>query len=422
MRKSFIIFLPIYLFTFIWAFTFLLYFLNPFHLPPLKGYTWFVILSSLGMIYVGFFSGKILSGGLKFEINQEIQYHSKLPIPAKLLKRVVLIFTSLSLLGIVGKNILIIKAIGGIQEFFINPGFTRNFIIQINQGEIKTNIVLLKLFSYLSSFAFPCTFIGGVLYTIPRHKIISFYPVVASFIASTLAFHRSVFIASYGHWLISAYIFTYFLPQIYRNKAIKSLLRQVLYFSIIFVVFSIIILFVRFYYYNPEQAQVLFNSFYFYIAGNLWMLDRYLILDKPPLYGLSLFRSIVSWMSAFGLFDKSSIVPPHYEFYKIYNTAMNTFTFIRIPYEDFKLIGLLIIAYIWGFFTYVGMKIYTERFTFLRLGIAATITFYLFWSFYTFNWTDITALIFRLTLLMFLDLYIQYREKVKQNRPFLSEI
>jgi hypothetical protein len=120
-----------------------------------------------------------------------------------------------------------------------------------------------------------------------------------------------------------------------------------------------------------------------------------------------MFRSIVSWLRAFGLLEKSSIIGPHYEFYPIYNTHMNTFTFIRIPYEDFKFIGLVIISYFWGFFSFIAMRFYLNKFTFIRLGIAATVTFYLFWSFYHFNWTDLTALIYRLALLSAVDIYLR---------------
>ena len=407
MRKSFVEFLPIYVLTFIWLLTFSLYFWNPFHLPDIRTFTWVVLLTGISMIYIGYFSGIALSSGFSFQIKVTVPNRSDFPFPVKSLKRLLFIFSTISLIGVLGRIYIVMEEIGGIEKFILDPAFTRQFIIQVKTGEESVNLFAFKIFSYMRSFMFACIVVGGILYTIPKCKLISIYPLIVAFIAAVLDFQRGTFIGHYIHWLISAFIFVYYQPKFFQKRAFRSILRQIIYFIIIFALFSLFVLLLRFFFKNPTNLILIVNSFYFYISGNIWILDKYLVLDPQPLYGLSNFRTIVSWFSALGLADKSSVLPPHYEFYPIYNTAMNTFTFVRIIYEDFKFPGIVFISYLWGMFTFISVKAFVRRFSFVRVGIVVIMTFSFFWSFYTFNLIYITLNIVRLAQLAVLDYFIK---------------
>lgn len=413
-RKSIFLLTPIYVLTLVWSLTFLLFFLNPFQFSPLKPYTWFVLLTSLSLIYIGFFTSKLLSQGFRFVIAEKLSQRNDFPFLILELKPILFILTVISFAGIIGKNVLIFKAIGGIDELIKNPAFTRHFIIGVEQGDIAINVFAYKIFSYMGSLVFICTLLGGLLYTIPKSKIVSIFPLFVSFIAAVFSLQRAAFIQNYLYWLISAFIFIYYQPVANQKKAINTILRQLLYFVIIFLIFSLFILVLRFLFAKPEKFLLIFNSFYLYIVGNIVLLDKYLVFEHQPLYGLSIFRSIVSWFATFGLAEKSSILPTHYEFYPIYNTIGNTFSFIRPLYDDFKLPGLLLISYLWGLFSFISINAYLRKFTFVRLGIASIFIYSLLWSFYGFAFIHITSTIWRLFLLLLLDLYMkEYSLKTK---------
>lgn len=361
------------------------------------------------MIILGFFTGKFLSQGLEFQIFEKVPDFRNYPFPIIPVKRIVFIFTTISLLGILGKNYLIIEAIGGLQKFILNPSHSRQFILEIETGSGEVNIPLYKMLSYMSSFVYVSTLIGGLIYTVPRSKLISFYPLVVSFLAALLTLQRAAFIGNYVSWLICAFIFIYFQPKSHQQKAFRAFLRQILYFIIVFILFSLLILLLRYLLASPEHILIIINSFYIYIAGNIWLLDTYLLRDKALLYGLSIFRSIVSWFSAFELMDKTSIISPHYEFYPIHSTLANTFTYIRVLYEDFGIIGLVAVSYLWGLFSFSAVKVYLKKFTFLRAGLVAVMVFSLFWSFYGFELIHITQYLWRFVQLAAVDAYISHK-------------
>ena len=406
MKKIYIEHLPIYVFSFIWCVTLSLFFLNPFDFPPISNYTWFVLICGISMVFIGFFSGKILSNDFNINIHSVYNNEKELHFPVNLISKLILIFTSFSLLGILLKTYIVMNAMGGFYEYIMMPSETRDFILQIGFGEGPVNPITYKIVSYMGSLIFACVVVGGTIYTFPKKKLISVYPLFVSLIYSIVEFKRSSFVANYIYWLISAFVFIYYQPLKIQKKNIKSLFKQLIAFTIILVVFSLSILLMRYYYYTTSFKNVLINSFYFYIAGNIWFLDKFLSTDPELLYGLSLFRSIVSWFSRFGLMEKSKVLMHHYGFYTIKSVSMNTFTYIRVLYEDFGLIGVVFISYIWGIISYLVMKLYLNRFTFVRVGLVAIIVFTLIWSFYGFNLVYITSYIWRIIQLALLDFYL----------------
>ena len=127
--------------------------------------------------------------------------------------------------------------------------------------------------------------------------------------------------------------------------------------------------------------------------------------------GASIFRSFIKFFVLFGFLDKGSYMAPHYEFYRLYNTMGNTFTYLRIPYEDFNLLGVMIISYLWGGLGYFAMRLYLLRFTFIRFGFAALVILSFFWSFYGFNIIHITAWIWKLLILAMVNMFLLKKNK-----------
>jgi len=75
------------------------------------------------------------------------------------------------------------------------------------------------------------------------------------------------------------------------------------------------------------------------------------------------------------LIEKSTLLSPHYEFYRLYDVVGNTFTYIRIPYEDFGLIGVIIFSYFWGMVGFFILKKYLDRFSLVRVYLSALIIY-----------------------------------------------
>jgi len=176
------------------------------------------------------------------------------------------------------------------------------------------------------------------------------------------------------------------------------------------------VLFLRHFFVLGSDLDKLVNSFYFYTAGPVFLLDKFFASDQPLLYGSSLFRSFVHWFIAFDLVEKTALMPQHYEFYHIYNTIGNTFSYIRIPYEDFGFYGVIGVSYLWGWIAYWGFYKYLSGFSFLKVGFAAMIMLSFFWSFYGYAWSHSIGL-----LLMFFQLYIIDLIFLKKRNPIKNK-
>ena len=397
------LFTPIIIFSIIWSVTLFLYILNPFQLAPIREYTIFVITLGISMVYVGFYTPKFLTNGIN--IRPQYNISTVFPFDINKLRNIVIILSILSFIGTAGNIKLIFDAVGGYETFITDPTYVRRFILDLylGEGNVPINRVLFKIFSYLSSLISITIILAGAISTKKGSKLISIFPLFIVLLITLLNLQRYTFIQHYFYWLISSYVFTYYYPQKEQKLAIKSFVRQLLAFVILSFVLALLILGIRLLLAAGIDVEKVFQSFYFYIAGNIFSLDKYLLKDTDPYYGVSLFRAFIRWFAAFGLVDESLIMSPHYEFYKLYNTTGNTFGFFRVPYEDFGLFGIIIIPYIWGWLGFSAMKAYVKKFTFVRLGIVVFLMFSFFLSFFGFTLTGITSITWKLLLFSIVD-------------------
>ena len=202
------------------------------------------------------------------------------------------------------------------------------------------------------------------------------------------------FIKQYVIWIISSFLIIYYYPSKLQKEAVRSFVKRIIWFIIFSVTFLFVVVFIRSLFNPLANLEKLYNSFYFYIAGNIYWLDIYLSFDKAALMGASIFRSFIKFFVLFGLVEPGSYLAPNYEFYRLYDTMGNTYTYLRVPYEDFKLLGVMFISYLWGMLGYFAMRVYLNRFSFIRFGFAGLVILSFFWSFYGFNLIHITAWIY----------------------------
>jgi len=407
-KKGFILYTPMIVFTIIWGVTLSLYLLNPYQLNEIRMYTWVVILLGLSMVYLGFFTSRFLSD--EFVVPKTILRDDGLPFSIESLKKFIIIFTTISLAGKIGANYLIFAEIGSFEQYFVNPAEVRTFIKETGMGNTSVNLAAFKLFSNLGSYTPIMCMLAGAIANEKKTRLLSLYPLLVAALSSVMTLQRAYFIKAYVIWLICSFIIIYYYPSLKQKQIFKQFFKRIFTFLFISLFFMFIVVFLRSLFIVTTDTQKLYDSFYIYIAGNIFLLDKYLVNDPGMLYGASLFRSLIKWFAAFGIMEKADIIHPHYEFHRIYNTWGNTFTYLRMIYDDFQLIGVIIVSYIWGWFGFFSMKKYFEKFSFVRFGLAALIILSFFWSFYGFNLIHITAWVWKLFLLSIIDkLYLRKR-------------
>jgi len=403
-RKGYILFAPITVLTITWFIAFLLYFLNPFNLEPIRGYTWFVLGTGLLLIYLGYFSAKLI--GDRFSVRETYVFRESLPFYYEKIKLLVIVLTTMSLIGRIGSSYMIFLEAGGIEDYLVRPIVVRKLIVEIGQGLTGTNIWLYKLFNYLGSFTTVSIILAGAISNKKELKLISIYPLLIAAFHSITTLERTYFVKHYIIWISVSFIIIYFYPTEEQRKALISFFKRLISFIIIVSIFIVAVIFLRHVLVPGSQLDKVLNSFYFYIAGNIFWLDKYFINDPGMMHGMSLFRSFISWFVRLGLLESSAIIAPHYEFYKLYNIMGNTFTYIRFLYEDFGIIGVISFSYLLGWSGYVVMKQYLKSFSFLKLGLASMIIFAFFWTFYGFSLIHVTTMVWKLFILGLIDLFL----------------
>ena len=409
MRRSLIIYSPIAVLTSIWGLIFFLYFLNPFDFIEIRSYTWIVVFLGLTMIFLGFFTAKFLQEG--FLTKDFLIEQSNYPFSLDILRKFILVFTTISLIGRIGDTYLVIKALKDVELFIINPQLVREFLIDVSMGKTSINMMLYRGFNYMGSFTTICVIAAGAISTINKNRFISIYPLLVAAFHSIATLQRVYFIKHYVIWMACAFLAIYFYPFDIQKDALKKFVKKFIFFISIGIFFILAVLVLRHLFSPTTDWQKVVNSFYFYSAGNIFLLDKYLITDPQPLYGLSLFRSFISWFVRFGLLDARSIIAPHYEFYKIYDVLGNTFTYLRIFYEDFNIFGVVFLSYIWGALGYYVISLYSKKFSFFRLGLSSLFIYSFFWSFYGFGLVHVTTLLWKFIQFILLDKFLLYKSR-----------
>ena len=415
-RRGLLLYSPIIILSISWIIILSLYFLNPFHLPWIRDYTLFVLFMGISMIYLGFFTAKLI--GEQFTVYEQVKVSNDFPFSVEHIKWLVLIITIISLIGVLGRTYLVVNQLGGFEDFFTNPTYVRKFLIKVEEGDSLVNKSLFKLFSYMGSLNTITVIMGGAISTLKLKniRIITLLPVVVAALHSLAGLQRVYFVKHYVLWIACAFLFTYYIPASVQKEAIKNLIKKILYFVVISVFFIVFVVVLRHLLVPGSKFETLINGFYIYTAGNIFLLDRYLISDPIYYYGLSFLRSFIKWFVAFDLMEKSSIIAPHYKFYRIIDSEGNTFTYLRMLYEDFSIFGVMIISYIWGWVAYYVVKIFLQKFSFFRLGLASMMIYSLLWSFYGFAWSHITAyILFQFQLYLVDYFYVKNYQILRTN-------
>ena len=412
-NRGFVLYSPLVVLFLIWSVVFILYLINPFDLSTVRTSTLFVIFAGIFSIVVGYLTPKFIKEG--FSIKTAYVDVSEFPFNISTLKKVLFVLTIVSLIGLTGKMYLFIEQLQDVTSYLVKPNFIRKEFIRAEMGELAINMPLFKLFSHMGSLNPMTIVLGGVLAATPvkRSRFLSILPVIIAGLYSIALLQRVYFVKHYVIWMAASYLTIYFIPNTLKQTAKKIFIKRLVTFFIMIAVFLLFVLLIRHLFVLGSDLDKLINSFYFYTAGPVFLLEKYLVSDQPLHYGASMLRSFVHWFIALGLMEKSTLIPQHYEFYRIYNTIGNTFSYVRIPYEDFGIYGVITISYLWGWISYWVISKYLSGFSFLRIGFASMVIMSFFWSFYGYAWTHLIGIIIMFLHLYLVDLLFFKKSKIK---------
>lgn len=395
-------FFPMWIFIFVWVLVFALYITSPYPYLDIRSQT----IVFIGLSMAGFVIGYMFLP--VFQKEAIVLYTSDKSGSVKSLIEInensaVKIMTILSVIALIGLSLklqILGEYAGGVMKYLENPIRAR-FIVSENVGKITAGYQFAETVAgYISNVNFLGVILGGVFFAAARrHNLVGLIPLVISLLWSAITFQRWVLMMSFIFFLTTALYTVYYLP----DKRNKKVIRRIFYLGLvamtIFVSFSIVLIASRQALFSDievgSQLDYALKSIHSYITGNVVSLDQYLRqADGSPLWGTSIFRVFFKWFARLGLYDSVQVLTTNYEFTWTGINYLNTYTYLRIFYEDFGYIGMVMISFLWGFLTYWIVILYLNRFSLYRIFFVSVFVHSVFMSFFSFSVLNIIFLVY----------------------------
>jgi oligosaccharide repeat unit polymerase len=286
-------------------------------------------------------------------------------------------------------------------------------------GEVVNyNRSLYKLGSYLITWLYPLAVLSGFHFSLSRHRRwISSIPILLTFVISIIFIKRFTLFTVIGLWFLSALYSSYFS----RPNLQKLLRKQLLMISglVIFALFgfSYWIVSLRSFYLK-DIAELFKENIYSYFAGTLSALEKYLLIhgDEPMSMGVSSFRSVMKWLAKLGLFERDAVQVVHSDFVNIgtgHRQYINTYTYVKVLFEDFGIIGVFFVSTVWGGFTRYANQRLSQKFTLKSLMLLAVLNFSLIMTFYEFYFEGISTIILWFLYMSIVEYYLKRSSSIK---------
>lgn len=98
------------------------------------------------------------------------------------------------------------------------------------------------------------------------------------------------------------------------------------------------------------------------------------------------------------------------------NMGINTYTFVRVMYEDFQIVGVLLFSFIWGGTAKYSVIKYFEKPNYTNLYFVLLMTLSLLMSFFSFYFRNIAGPVFLLLATIVIQAIIK-----KTRQPNIAE-
>lgn len=404
--KKLYVFIPIYILVIEWFAILYLHYNNPYHFLLMSKGTLLIILLGLFCLILGYFFMHSLYLYKPDTLDNNSQV---IKIDEKALGIFIIILSFFAFLGLLLSLNEIAKVTNGLQLYFSNPFLAREHIVMLQEGKLyNVSQMNYRIGSYLCSLMYPLASLGGIaIAQKTRWRFTGLIPLVLVLMYSLINLNRFGLITSLGLWFFTVFYFGIYLKPDDRKK----LLKQIFIYSVIAIVlvllFFYIIMSLRAFYVT-NLGYYIKRSFYAYFSGSPGAFEKLLYNDQPLMYGASSFRSIVKWFGRLGLLESSQYLGAHNIFKNIglgSPMTLNTYTFVKTPYEDFGILGVAGICTIWGMITRYIIERCFEKFSILNLFLVSVFVLSFFMTFYEFFFQGITMFIYWSIILLFIQDY-----------------
>lgn len=413
------IFFPLFIFIGIWIFVLVLYFTSPYQYNEISLKGWIYIFLSLSSFIMGYILYSILSieniEPFKNDLNT---FHNTarlaVQIDTRIIKYVILIISIITMVGILWKLNILGGYVGGIWEYLKNPIRAR-FYVTLTAGKIVEGYNIYdSIASYLMNLNLVNNMFGGLFFAAAnRSKFYAWLPVVMTVLISVITFQRYLFLLSITIWMISALYIVYHLSPEEGLKAYKRFKISFILITIIFLLFIVSLLFVRLDLgaENKEEwgeikvGELVLRNLHSYLVGNIVNFDNFIHRASKYYYGSSLFRNLFKWFARIGLYEEANVIGTGYEFSDVGFISLNTYSYMRIFYEDYGVFGLIGLSFMWGVGTCWVVAWYLKKFSLYRLYYLSLICHSLLMSFFSFSLLNIVVIIYA-SMVIFIINYI----------------
>ncbi len=330
------------------------------------------------------------------------------------LKKTIYVLVLLTLLGIVVKSSVIANHFGGYDIYFRNPLQVR--LLVTNLDDFNLNLQLYRIGSYLSNIGLISSIYIGILYIKGKSNyIIIFLTVFIFFISSLVTFSRFIFITYLVFFFLSSLFVSLFISEDEKTRVTKKLtFLAIIILTIMASAITAIFAFRTFY--SDEIGQKFTQSIYFYLSGGVIAFDNFYQSNamQELTLGASSFRSIIKWIDALDLWPFAEALETHDDFTRVAPSFyMNTYTYIKPLIQDFGVIGMSMIVFLWAYLAKFTMKWMLEKFSIYRLYFAIIVSFSLIMSFFSFYFQAVSNIIFWLLVIILVQNFLANKVFIK---------
>ncbi len=410
-------YLPILIFGGVWSVVLIMFQLSSLGLYHISFETVILLFSSIFMVFMGYFLYRFYFMGktIYFYIesnNQEIR------INYRYLSYLLLLVNILLVISLIVFTIVVAQERGGIIDYLANPVLSRRLITELGrQGKWD---IKFSLATYGTNIIIISLLLGGILFTSKKlsHQLVAFSSPFLGIIYGIITFSRYALVYSLVFWLLSTLFVSFFLNSKERKRVTKLIGYIFILFTLIFLLLSYLIINLRLFVASQRDIQkIFFQQLNYYIIGNVVGFDQFLRHGLNLEWGASIFRSIYKWLVRFGIWDDLKIIETNYNFVFISSKIQtNTYSYLRVLYEDFGVTGLMSFSLAWGVISAKIADYFLRQFTLLRLYLIVLTSFAFFISFFGFYLVALSKIFLDIVLIFIIQIFFKGKLILETNK------
>ncbi len=391
-----------------WAIVLYLHYNNPYHFITMSKDTLTILLTGLSFIVLGYY---FINSFYLDSSNKLPGDRDEIRINEALLGKTILLISILSVIGLIFILQEISTLTNNFSMYINNPILARERIVLMQEGKIASvSFFRYKIGIYLFSFMYPFAAVAGVVSQLrTKWRLTGIIPLILVLSYSLIHLNRVGLISALGLFFFARIYFGMYLhPKRRRSTTFKTAISIIVgvVFIAMFFYFIISIRSSK----NIDIEYYALRSVYSYLTGSGSAFDKFLFEGVNPLYGASSFRSIVRWLASFGLVDHSIALSNFNSFVNIgegFPMRLNTYTFVKSPYEDFGIVGVGIISLIWGMITRYSVERCFRGFSFVNILFVSLMILSLFMTFFEFFFQGIVMFVFYFIIIIVFEKYLK---------------